>query len=272
MPSNLILKGIGGHLVLIPAAALLLLTGCRKPEIAANWTEDPIVVDGDMQEWAGLWNTYLKDEKALLGLSNDGEKLYILLRFGERSWIYTFMTGHLTVWVDTQGRRNRDLGFRYSGGISLRDIMGGRGGSQPGMPERPPRLEVILGDPERVRQIALDGSDGPEARAGMAEGILTLELSIPLTGRTDDYFGVDVGPGDELSIGFELKLDRELLIQQLPQGGTTGRGGVPGRRGGMIGGGRMPGVGMGGGMAPGGVTAPSEQKIWIRTVLAGSEH
>ncbi len=239
-----------------------------------------------MSEWPDSTRTYLKKEKALVGISNDGENLYLLFRFGEPAWLTAMAMGDITVWVDTSGKRSRNLGFRYSGGIDPAATMrapGGRdpsGGRMPTSGDRtgqrpggnrgiaPPALVVVRGD--AVINVSLNGADGPAAHSSMLDRIFTLEMKIPLSIRPGDRYGIDVGPGEIVTLGFELMIDKEQIPDRGQGGmsvGMTPGGGIGGRSGGMVGG---RGGDRGGGMsgATGGTTMPKEQKIWVQTLLA----
>ncbi len=279
----------------IPAVLLCLLlpvlivTGCNRGEIESHWAGEAITIDGDMSDWPDSTRTYLKKEKALVGISNDGENLYLLFRFGEPAWLTAMAMGDLTVWVDTTGKRTRDLGFRYSGGIDPAGAMstpagrapsGGRrptGGDRPGQRPggtrtiEPPALQVVRED--AVVGVSLNGADGPSARSSMIDRMFTLELRIPLNVQPGDAYGIDIGPGESVLLGFELAIDKDQIGEMgrggisvgMPGGGTGGRGGgMGGGMGGGRGGGRAGGMGGG----PGGMTLPQEQKIWVQTMLA----
>jgi len=274
--------------LLILLVPVVILTGCNGREIESQWAAGAITIDGDMSEWPDSTRTYLKKEKALVGISNDGENLYLLFRFGEPAWLTAMAMGDLTVWVNTSGKRTRDLGFRYSGGVDPSTTMrvpGGRessGGRMPTGRDRtgqrpggnraiePPTLNVIRGD--AVISISINGAVGPAAHSSMLDRIFTLELKIPLSAGTGDWYGIDIGPGEMVMLGFELAIDKEQ-IQEMGQGGISvgmvpggagDRGGGMGGRGGGMGGDK--GGGRGG--DTGGTTLPQEQKVWIQTLLA----
>ncbi len=269
--------------ILVPA---LFIAGCNGREIESHWAGNVITIDGDMSEWPDSTRTYFKKKKALVGVSNDGKNLYLLFRFGEPAWLTAMAMGNLTVWVDTSGKRQKQLGFRYSGGMDPAAGMRAPGGRQPtgrrvptggdreglrppgGRQMEPPELRVISGDDDSGIGVSLQGADGPAARSSILDRIYTLELKIPLSDRPDDWYGIDVEPGALVSLGFELTIDREQ-IPEMGQRGVSGGmrpGGIGGRSGGMSGG--MGGRGGGTGGAMGGMTMPQEQKIWIKVVLA----
>ena len=73
--------------LLILFVPIVIMTGCNGREIESHWAGGAITIDGDMSEWPDSTRTYLKKEKALVGISNDGENLYLLFRFGEPAWL-----------------------------------------------------------------------------------------------------------------------------------------------------------------------------------------
>jgi len=241
------------------ASAPVLLAGCKQLDIDTVWTDDPIIVDGVTTEWSDLETTYLEEKKVLIGLSNDSDNIYILLRFGDPSWIQTMRMGSLTVWLDKAGKKREELGIRYYGGPEPAGIPDRR---SPGdIQIIPTRLTVVTKNPDMEVSIPTDGSKGPAAAFRITSGIYTCEISIPLLDETEDVYGIDAEPGQVLMLGLDLKVNRERLAQAgqrgVPGAGRSGGGMIGGRGGSM--GGRMPG-GMSG--------MPKEQKLWINTVLA----
>lgn len=248
----------GRYLMFLSAVAVvaLLLTGCKELNLDLDtvWTSEQMSVDGDATEWADLETTYFDEQKLLVGLSNDSDNLYILIRFGDPSWIQTMRMGSLTVWLDKSGKKSKGLGIRYFGGpepgrIGNRDPSGD-------IQITPTRLTVMTGDPEKQVSIPTDGSKGPAAAFRITSQIYTCEMSIPLLDGSGEKYGIEIEPGQALMLGLELKVDREQMVQSTQRGAPAG-GMMGGRGGGMM-----------GGMSRGRSGMPKEQKIWIETVIA----
>lgn len=248
------------HLLLTVAAVSvpLLLIGCKELEVETIWTENSIDIDGSASEWADLETTYFEEQKVLIGLSNDNDNIYLLVRFGDPSWIQTMRMGSLTVWLDKAGKKKERLGIRYYGGPQPARIADRRN------PEEdriiPTRLTVVTTDPDKEVSIPSDGSRGPSAAFLITSGLYTCEIRIPMLEDPDSGYGIEIKPGESLMIGLELKVNREQMMQSM-QRGSSGMGGR-GSTGGMMGG------RMGGGMSRGGSTMPREEKLWINTVLS----
>jgi len=227
------------------------LPGCKELDLDTAWTAGPIKIDGVSTEWADLETTYFDEDRLLIGLSNDGENLYLLIRFGDPAWIQTMRMGSLTVWLDKDGKKRTEFGIRYFGGPEPGRIADRTPSGETRI--TPTRLTVIAGDPDGEISIPTDGSKGPAAAFRITSAIYTCEMSIPFLDGSDAKYGIDVEPGHSVMIGLNLKVDREQLLQGMQRGAPgMGRGG-----GGMM-----------GGMPRGRPGMAQEHKIWINTVLA----
>lgn len=275
------------RLFLIAASLLVVVAGCSGPAaLQSRWTETPVVVDGNADDWRELPLVTL-DSDVQVGVRNDDTSLYLVLISGRTDVIRSRFRGPLTVWFDPAGGEEKRFGVRFA---SLPPMPpDGRAQEMP-MRERM-RAEGAPDDmPGGARTATVtflyDGSDegatmstvearGVEVRLERAQDLLVYELRVPLRHSTVHPFGIDVGAGP-LGIGIETgSFARRRPAQGEGEGMERGgRGGYPGG-GGHPGGGR-PGGGMGpGGMGPGGGMRggdgelPTPYKEWFVVTLAG---
>jgi len=251
-----------------------LFTGCASEEIQSQWTEAPITVDGQNTDWDAIPFTYLKDFEISLGICNDADNIYIMLKFRDPKLLMAASRKGFTAWFDKCGTKKKEFGIRY--------ICNPRVNVDPTRGERPEfggpfrqrmqmlgdqkpvteQLLALLGSEEKGINLKLDGSLGPTARLGNLNGVFAYELSVPFDHMGKGLYALETEAGSDISVGFEINnLSR-------PPGGSK-RGGRPGGMGD-----RPPG-GMGGGR---GGKHPNrdmrggsqDQDIWIKYTLATS--
>ena len=277
--------------ILLVMAGVAVLSGCQSKKVISHWAASSVQVDGMMAEsdWPAGETSYFEKQEALIGLKNDSENLYVILRFRNPMWARLIGTSGLTMWLDVDGKKNRRYGIRYRGGPMPQmptrgGRTGGRTGGVPGDPSRQPPMRarqeefiLIYADTEEEIELDTEGSMGPAIAAAIDRGVYTYELRLPFVHENNGRYGIDSGPGMTFAIGFEAKFDIEEMMQG---GGTMGGGG---RGGGMGGGGRggggpgsIGGGGRGGGMGGGGRGGlgsggmPTDLKIWVKTILANT--
>lgn len=263
--------------------SISLFAGCKgQEEVETHWSVKPIEVDGDMADWTGIETAYFEDNNTQLGLCNDSDRLYVLFRFSNQTYARLIRMGGLTLWLDNTAQKKKEFGLRYSGGPLLSQLqepgMDGEGGFLDRLtPEQQERLQqreiredqitVLNTDNEIVETLSIDGRKGPAVAYADLKGIYTYEFSIPLRKTDLLMYGLDVQPGQALSLGLEWGLSDEQRRQMMEQmGGGMGEG----RPGGGMGGGGRVGGGMRGGPGGmgGGPQMPDKQEIWVKTVLA----
>ncbi len=267
-------------LFLLIIAGSTLLAGCKTQEVPTHWSAEPVQVDGEMTGWDGMPTTYFEDLGAQLGLSNDGENLYILFRFNNQTWARAIRMGGVTLWLDSSGKRNKNFGIRYAGGPSLSEFQkmrpSGEGGFREALtPEQQQRLsemekagfdQITIIDKKGNQEMTVssDGSAGPAACFASPQGTYTYELSIPLKKGDVSHYGIGAEPGQVICLGLEWggmdEEDRQKMMERMGGGPPGGMGGGP--PGGM-------GGGRGGGPRGGGRMQPvEEQELWVKTRLA----
>ncbi len=250
----------------ITLAALIFEAGCRTQEVTSHWLAEPIQVDGKMSEWRDIPTTYFEDEGAVLGLGNDDKNLFIHFRFTNPAWAQAIRMTGLTLWIDANGKKDKDMGIRFYGGPSLTELMAARGGGRlDNLPQEQKQLllerEAQAGDKFIFfdesyyveASIPTDGSKGPAAKYDTSMGFYSYEFSVPLQESAVQFYGLGVQPGQTICLGAEWGDMR------------VGCGGIRGKPPGGMGG--RPG-GIGGGRGGGSRELPEKQEIWVKTQLA----
>jgi hypothetical protein len=269
--------------VIAAAGVLLILTtmvtGCKSTEIPCRWAENEMVIDGAADDWKDMQLTYFEDHNMILGVGNDTENLYLLLRTNDMNLVRTIGMSGITIWLNEEGKKDKNLSVNFRGGPTMAEL------SEAGlidttrtnhqMPQMRPGMESPMNNREGQRTqlkvidkklehediIALTGANGPEIGYGIDQGLVVYELRMPLGEHMVDYYRFNAIPGNEICINAEWGGKPER-----PQGMGGGMRGGSGR-----GGGGMPGGGPPGGGGPGGMRGQmqtSEGDIWIKTVLA----
>ncbi|MCJ7509067.1 MAG: hypothetical protein MUO85_10145 [candidate division Zixibacteria bacterium] len=279
-----IIMGKGALVLLTSLFAVLVLAGtgnCKTREVSSYWTAEPIRVDGKRTDWSeDMPVNYFEEEGAVLALSNDSENLYILFCFKDPKWVRAIRMTGLKLWLDAKGKEKKDFGLRYNGGPSLSEMQAARRGGysedipseakqrmMQGMTPRTIRFTFIDKKNNIEMEIPTDGSKGPAASFDTSMGLYSYEFSVPLQSGAAGYYGMDIKPGQTISIGAEWGDMGNLKGMSGPPGGM---GGMP--PGGM--GGGPPGGRGGGGMGSGresrgeGMQAPKKQEVWVKVKLA----
>lgn len=258
-------------------AALALMVGCQSEQVQSSWSMEHVLIDGQRTDWTGKPTTYLKDSAVQLGLCNDADNLYILLRFTDEKKAFVMRRNGLRIWFDNSGKKQKKLGIRYFGGPPLSEMQRweptGRTIFQDSVnTERqrhlrdmqpPPvdQIDVIIDGGEQTVSLSDDGSGGPSASFHAAEGIYTYEFSIPLKKNDDDIFVIDAQPGQNINVGFEWGMSPRDRRDRMRERGDRGEIGD-------LSGGRAPGGRRGGprGGFRGGMRG--QQELWMEVSLA----
>lgn len=258
---------------LIMLLLVVVCSGCRTPKVASQWTGEPITIDGEMTDWDSLRRTAFDDDGILVGIANDSGNVYCLLRSRDATLKEAITRGGLTVWIDSTGRKKKNVCLRYRSmsGLAMPEPgerMPGSGGTMPVEPAMPGVGELLLSDGEGEARLAADGPEGFAAGTGRNVENPTYELRIPLQAGDSTRFALNARPGQTIALGLEWggmdPGDRDKMRDR-----KKDRGGIGG----------MPPGGMSGGMPPGGMDRGGgkrgemkqkmeRQKLWIRVPLA----
>ncbi|KPJ59343.1 MAG: hypothetical protein AMJ46_11445 [Latescibacteria bacterium DG_63] len=291
MKQKNIVARLSGTLVISLLTLAVFAAGCKSYKVESRWAAEPVGIDGKMTEWKDVPLTYIEKSQVQLGISNDGENLYVLFCFFDSEWARLIRSGGITVWLDESGKKRKELGLRYTGGPPLKELReagmiaegGDQGESRSPQRERfrqtaalaPEKLVVITKAGEQTMALSTDGSGDSFVKSGVFKGLYIYEFSIPLESEADRDLAMAAGLGKTVSLGFEWgsmsESDRKRMMELM--GGRPGGAGPGGGRGGGMGPGGMGRGGMGpggpgGSGGKGGPQLPEKQEVWLKATLA----
>ena len=272
--------------IFIFGTLVMIFGGCKTQVVSSHRFDQPVEIDERTTEWQGVALTTLEESGAALGIGNDDENLYILLRFRDPKWVGIIRRDGITLWLDNQGGKRKEFGLVYNGGPDISELMkrrqtepdkGGRRWNPPdegfeGMEIPEERFSILLKkwfmQPAYISPV---GKNGPKVGTGVEHGFINYEFKIPLSEGGDDFYGLSVGPGKTIAIGLEWGIDRKRgLGQGRPDGGRGGGGQIGGQGGGR--GGDFKGGGPGGRMGGGQYSKRfSKQEVWVTVTLAAGK-
>ena len=261
---------------------ILLFSSCRSLEtMNSQWLTVPIDSHGQMADFAKSITSRLYENGLLVGAGNDEKYLYILFSPDIRHQTRPPSRSHLTLWLDSGGKKARKYGFVYTRTHSSEgtdETLPVGPYSKPehsasGIKKPPAVIEPLLQyfDKTSKKQTFLptDGSQGPQIHFSSDWGDFVYAWRIPLIeGIKENFFGLTAKPGQTIGIGLLWKI--KPLFDFKKSADRPGAGfGSPDESGGRMGG--PPGGGMGrGGPGPGAAFAelPTSRKIWLKIILA----
>jgi len=249
--------------VSLPILALIFLNGCGDEEIKSMWNDNSIVIDGNQADWLGKLK-YFPDQKAGVGIANDGENLYLCLATSDTGRMFQLFVTGFTVWINAPN--GEKIGIQYP--LALEETGGimPRGNRQEGgRPDFKVRLEhfksaqtefrIVNADNFPLTSYSLKNDVGVSIDVGYQMGLLVYEMKVPLNGNLVGGHILNLSPGDEFTLGFESGEFNRNGFGRRGEGsgfgmGNPPEGGMGGRGDGMGGQGERPDGGMGRGQRP----------------------
>ncbi len=255
-------------LIVTTLAGVSLFISCKPPEIPCSWCPDPILIDGQRDEWRNIPFSYFEKENIVLAMCNDSNNLYIMYSFNDPRWARIITISGLTLWLDAGGKKNKDFGIRFYGGPIPDSLVLSGDRFFEMMPSeqmdkrrnRGSELTIIDKKQNQEYTVPINGSSGPSVGFGTFNDIFTYEFAIPLENKDSAQTGIKAGPRDKIALGAEWGgFDRKDMRNKM--GRPPGDGIMIGGRGGGMGGGGA------GGMGHGPMRALEKQEVWVTTIL-----
>ena len=238
----------------LPVLGLLLASGAAlaaDPALPGTWRLSDVRIDGVADDWAGrlvpLGRTPLS-----IGVENDGRFLFVCVRTSDEATRKQILARGLSFYLDSTAKDQHGFGVRFPVG------RGGSGHPAPsetgesGSTRPDPRAAagtelVFLGteDGESLR-VPMSVARPVEAALGDQDGVLVVELKVPLATSADSPHAVGTQTGKRISIGLET------VDTKGKPGGSGEGGGATGFRAGTHGSGGFGVTGGGGGYGGGG--------------------
>ena len=264
-------------LYLFTALAALLVGCTRPPAFSSRYAAVLISVDGNTSEWP---NEVQYDQASRLQYQvlNDKATFYLRLIATDQATQRQIMRRGLTVWLDSTGRNQQQLGVHFPLGVGAGNKMASvlNRGASPGMAEPEAERELVaVSSLKEMELLHYKGAKEPlftdaHSRTGVqgaaavnSQGDLTYELAVPL----QLLYAHGAGPKDKAVVGIILEAGKLSAPTSRP--GSGGRGGMGGGRpaGGGGGGGRRPGGG-GAGRGAGGPGGSTPRALSLKTRVA----
>ena len=254
--------------------SLLFSFGCSTYE--ASYEQSPLIIDGLSSDW----NTTLdsrNNNSYSYGISNDNENLYIRININDQSIQKKLILAGLTVWVDTTGKKKKNMGIICPTQKALPKMnkSGMKQMQSQQMWKKDQLLEIeFLGFKEyRESYFVSQNPYGVEVSIDQDEfKSLYYEMKIPFKSIYSDYSDIKL---KTLSLGFETG----ALKMSTPGNNQTGMSNQPNSKsGGGKGGGRSGGMQGGGKGGKSGATQNSNAfselttptSFWIKKINLAS--
>jgi hypothetical protein len=187
-----------------------LLTGCKK-SADSHWLQERIDIDGAGTDWQRIPLNNFQKPNVTLGLSNDENNLYVMLAFKDLSLIRMFSMNGITIWMDYDGKKNRNLGIKYIPPFVPDALVNERMGNRI-PPEQMRRMEIMQRNRKSGITIIKDGvtlnsiaGNMPIAAMQSNLGTYNLELKIPLQNFGGQSVKFTENTVSKIMVGFEIK-------------------------------------------------------------------
>lgn len=271
--------------LLLIVFGITLIVGCKKTQITSQWKPKSLKVDGNGSDWEGIPLTMSDKINGVMGVVNDSENQYIILKLSDQRMARRIQMMGLTVWINSNGKKNKEFGIRYTGSESLAQSSR----SQRNFEDQKQRsskfdkmmekMKAHLPDPGMIGVIQNGNLTmepekntwGPSAASAENEGVYCYEFKIPLQFDKSVTENQTTSVGDNIKVCLEIgginDEGRNQMREQM--GGTrgSGGGGRGGGRGGMGGGMKGGGARGGGGRMSGG-EGVEKLEVWLDVILA----
>jgi len=200
----------------LAVVVLIGAAGCKGAKVQSHWIDQPVTVDGATDDWSGVAPVISEQDLYSISLSNDGERLNILLVFTNIEWVRAIRADGLTFYFDATAKKSKDVSLCYRGGPTL-DMLRNMGAvrrsdsldiKQLELEARYPELQrdgftLVDQKNDMERALPVDGSRGPAAAFDIQGGVFTYEFSIPFQ-RVDKFsYGIGSGFSPEIIIGMK---------------------------------------------------------------------
>jgi hypothetical protein len=272
--------------VLVLAFALGALAKEKTTE--SIWAASPLTIDGLVSDWEGDPLIMEKKVKVEYAFRNDADTLYVLFKFNDLKYLSSIEITGMTLWIDTEGKKNKDLGVKFTKKKISADEYIAILEKQQGILSDEQKENVRASAFYFISQAeAVDKkgnpwkqSEGGEAIKGAAfnvsieQNAVTYEFKLPFKNLTSAILGTEREPYEVVGIGFEWGGLTDEMRENFMKGNAGGDSGPMGISEGGRGGGAAQGVGFDG-ASPEGLTAlrqmTKKYSFWTAIRLARSQ-
>lgn len=260
----------------------------KEKIVESLWATSPLEIDGFVSEWSGDSLSFEKKAKVDYAFRNDADFLYVFFRFNDVKYLSTIETTGITLWIDTQEKKKKNLGLNFTKKrFSTEDYIAYLEKHQ-GLLSNEQKEQLhksafyIISHAEVIdkkNESLYQGTKGQPV-GGCAHNVsvqqdgVVYEFRVPVRSLTESILGKAIEPGELLKVGFEWGgLTDELRSEYLKGRASGGGSGAIGISEGGKGGGAS-GVGFSG-ASPRDLTAlrkmTKKYSFWVDVRLAKDE-
>lgn len=225
-----------------------MLTGCHTVSVKSQKVSQAPPIDGSLDGWSHKAAAVLGDSSVTLWSEHDNNYLYLAVRSRDPEYREDFRRAGITVWVDLNGGKSKDLEVLFPALTSVRFNRNQGGFWQSYTAEEKALVEEKLKKQEKgvlvidhkgdKQQVFPAGTSGEfDAASDISKGVLVVELQIPLH-YNDSTLHIDLPPGQKkIGVGIGMGYHRPGVASNSHYG--RGESGYMGRQGSGGGGMRM---------------------------------
>jgi hypothetical protein len=202
------------------AAVIAACAGCGEEKFTSAWRDREITVDGRYSDWTGPM-PYLDKQSMYVGVRNDDEYLYMLLKTVDlRAQMKVLRIG-LTLWIGPDRKGGGRLGIRYPIGIGNHGIP--QFGTEPlrettaeqreKLAESLGKMEILGPGQEKWTSVACTDSSGIQVAVRDTSEVIVYELRMPLKGKDGSSWAVNAAPGAWIIVEAETGDIRPKLFE-----------------------------------------------------------
>jgi hypothetical protein len=268
--------------------AVVLGALAKDKTIESTWAASPLTIDGLANDWGGDPLNVEKKVKAEYAFRNDADTLYVLFKFNDLKYLSSIEITGMTLWIDTEGKKDKDLGVKFTKKKISADeyiaILEKQQGALSDEQKEKVRASAFyfISQAEAVDKkgnsleqgAAAEVAKGAAYNVSMGQDTVTYEFKLPFKNLTSAVLGTKTGPGEIVSIGFEWGGLTDEMRENFMKGNAGGDSGPMGISEGGKGAGGTQGVGFDG-ASPEGLTAlrkmTKKYSFWTAIQLAKSQ-
>jgi hypothetical protein len=260
----------------------------KEKSVESVWASSPLKIDGLADDWENDSLLAEKKVKVEYAFRNDSDILYVYFKFNDAQFLSSIESTGMTLWIDTKGKKNKNLGVKFTKKKISADEFIAAMEKQKGTltDEQKENLRAsefyFVSQTEAVNKKGnpIEQSEGREAvkvaafNVSIQKDTVAYEFRVPLKNLIETISESDEELGEILGVGFEWGGLTDEMREAYMKGdasGGTGRMGIPeGGRGG--GGGQSVGFD---GASPASLTAlrkmTKKHSLWTAVRLAKND-
>jgi hypothetical protein len=111
------LEKIGIRKIFVVAAlvvAVCFVAVAKEKSVESKWAVSPLTIDGLVSDWEGSPLNVENKVKTEYAFRNDADNLYVLFKFNDLKYLSSIEITGMTLWIDTAGKKNKDLGVQFT--------------------------------------------------------------------------------------------------------------------------------------------------------------